>query len=73
MKENSAFSSSGIDTITQTLDLHGSEPPAPLSGADVETFYEIERTSGEIRRHGWKRVRSLLHLRLSLLIWIMGR
>jgi hypothetical protein len=73
MTENSAFSSSGLDAITQTLDLHGSEPPAPLSGADFETFYEIERTSGEIRRHGWKRVRSLLHLRLSLLIWLMGR
>lgn len=56
--DNTAFSSSGEDAITRTLDVEVDETADNLKHpAEFDDFYEIERITREIEQGDFKRVR----------------
>lgn len=59
MAENTAFSSSGSDIISQTIHIEEQDArPKDLSEEDLPVYYEIDRTVHEILKGDYKRVRS---------------
>ncbi|KAJ7641509.1 putative diphthamide synthesis protein-domain-containing protein [Roridomyces roridus] len=54
MAENTAFSSSGADAITRTLDVQPEQNVA--SPSQLDQYYEIERTIAEILSGDYKRI-----------------
>ena len=54
MEPTSAFAASGEEAIAQTIDLH--EVPDALTPEELEEYYDIERTSEQIRQGDFKRV-----------------
>lgn len=57
--EHSVFAASGEDAITRTLDIHVDHTTDGLSASEFENFYEISRTTEEIVKGDYKRVRVL--------------
>ena len=51
----STVSASGAEAITTELDV---KPLIQISDASLEEVYDVETTSEELKRGGWKRVRS---------------
>ncbi|KAG6822309.1 hypothetical protein H0H92_014365 [Tricholoma furcatifolium] len=54
--EHSAFSTSGEDVITRSLDVHADTTADELSPSDFDEFYDIPRTADEIVKGDYKRV-----------------
>jgi hypothetical protein len=59
MTENSTFSSSGFDAITQSIPISADTSADQLPPAEFEAYYDIARTADSIIGNGWKRVRFL--------------
>ncbi|KAI0739403.1 diphthamide biosynthesis protein [Daedaleopsis nitida] len=55
MAENTAFSSSGTEAITRTIDLEG-KVPTHLSPDELEQTYDIARTAESIEKGDYKRI-----------------
>ncbi|KIY69086.1 diphthamide biosynthesis protein [Cylindrobasidium torrendii FP15055 ss-10] len=56
MAENTAFSSSGEDVITRTLDVSLDNTTRNLSPAEFDVYYDIEDTANWIREGGYVKV-----------------
>lgn len=57
--ENTAFSSSGEEVITRTIDVEVDNTADNLnSSAEFDAFYEIEQTATEIEQADYKRASS---------------
>ncbi|KAG6860061.1 hypothetical protein C0991_012291 [Blastosporella zonata] len=54
--ENSAFSASGEDAITRSIDVHADITSSQLAPSEFDDFYDIERTSKEIINGDYKRI-----------------
>ena len=55
MAELTAFSSSGAEAITRTIELH-EEVPTNLSQGELEDTFDIQRTAAAIEKGNYKRV-----------------
>lgn len=55
--EYTAFSTSGEDAITRTINVEADETADKLAEDEFDEFYEIERTVEEIVKGDYKRVR----------------
>lgn len=60
MAEHTAFSTSGEDAITRTIDVKVDTTADQLASSEFDQFYEIERTAGELIEGDYKRVSSFL-------------
>jgi diphthamide biosynthesis protein 2 len=60
--EHTAFSTSGEDAITRTIDVKIDTTANQLALTEFDDYYEIERTAGEIVKGDYKRVR-FIHLK----------
>jgi hypothetical protein len=69
MTENSTFSSSGVDAISQSIPV-SLDADQLGSASQFEEYYEIERTAGLIFDGGWKRVRRCPLFTLLILSWL---
>ena len=56
MTENTAFSSSGAEAISRTIDIE--EIPTDLPPDEFDDTYDLARTAEEIERGNFKRVGS---------------
>lgn len=59
MSESTAFSTSGEEAITRTIDISAPPPSHSLSPAEFEAYYEIRRTVREIVDNDYKRVSNI--------------
>lgn len=59
MAENTAFSSSGEDVITRTLNVSLDNTTQNLSPAEFDVYYDIEDTASWIRDGGYTKVRRI--------------
>ncbi len=59
MTENTAFSSSGADAITRTIDL-AEDVSTNLPPHELEETYDVARTVAEIERGDYKRASDLV-------------
>lgn len=71
--ENTAFSSSGEDAITRTLDVEVDQTADMLKHpAEFDAFYEIERIAREIEQGDFKRVSGFSNLYINLVDYLLG-
>ena len=72
MEPTSTFAASGKEAITQTIDLH--DVPDELSPAELEEYYDVERTVEYIRQGDYKRVNAThLNKHLNILTLLLYR
>lgn len=60
MAEHTAFSTSGEDAITRTIDVKVDTTADQLASSEFDQFYEIESTARELIEGDYKRVSSFL-------------
>jgi diphthamide biosynthesis protein 2 len=60
--EHTAFSTSGEDAITRTIDVKVDKTASKLASTVFDNFYEIDRTAEEIVKGDYKRV-SFIHFK----------